>query len=155
MYAQFSAIAAGGRDSERNKQDNKSDVTVCDEAVVGNHEGQWSAGLALADDGRPALHSSCGIRERCSPREATASAGKTPTGPEPVVCEKLKTNHIHGKSLACQTIVQRSASSNDLFHNRGTGKPMNISDSVGATFAQMAVSSYHQVFLVNHKIRGL
>ena len=31
---------------------------------------------------------------------------------------------------------------------------MNISDSVGATFARMAVSSYHHVFLVTGKIRG-
>ena len=62
------------------------------------------------------------------------------------MCEMLKTKHLHGKLLAYQTIVQRSASSNDLFHNRGTVKPMNFSDSVGATFAQMDVSSYHHVF---------
>ena len=42
-----------------------------------------------------------------------------------------------------------------IFHNRGTVKPMNLSDSVGAIFAQMAVSSYHHVFPVNRKNRGL
>ena len=76
--------------------------------------------------------------------------------------------------------MQRSDSRNDLFRNRGTGKPMNLStirskvsrvktpmetphstarpvstrttDSVDATFAQMAVSSSNHGFPVNNEV---
>ena len=86
--AEYVAIAAGSPTSSPNRERSRAEQrrkkkrleTLSDGTAVDNHEGQWSVGLALADDEPTALRARTRERDWCSHNELTAPGGQSPDG---------------------------------------------------------------------------